>query len=229
MDVKIRENLKDWIIESSRRYGMDDIIYSSFVLQMGYKHQYSAADMVWCITAFLEYDCGDFLKALDVLTKGNLELVNEGLALAKQQQMAIVNQVHTFIDTHQVVCAGPFIYAYVAEGTPHAKWFSNPNTLGRLVRYLRETWTAINKKSRDYPFIVCSPKDQLYGTCVTVGIPPFADDSHKRSSCAFHHYLVYFDFGCSEFHNAFKMAADRIKIEVQFSYFDSSGTNECLK
>jgi cell division control protein 45 len=85
MDVKIRENLKDWIIESSRRYGMDDIIYSSFVLQMGYKHQYSAADMVWCITAFLEYDCGDFLKALDVLTKGNLELVNEGLALAKQQ------------------------------------------------------------------------------------------------------------------------------------------------
>jgi cell division control protein 45 len=143
--------------------------------------------------------------------------------------MAIVNQVHTFIDTHQVVCAGPFIYAYVAEGTPHAKWFSNPNTLGRLVRYLRETWTAINKKSRDYPFIVCSPKDQLYGTCVTVGIPPFADDSHKRSSCAFHHYLVYFDFGCSEFHNAFKMAADRIKIEVQFSYFDSSGTNECLK
>lgn len=29
--------------------------------------------------------------------------------------MAIVSQVRTFIDMHQVVCAGPFIYAYVEE------------------------------------------------------------------------------------------------------------------
>ena len=31
------------------------------------------------------------------------------------QHEAIVTQVRNFIDTHQVVCAGPFIYAYVEE------------------------------------------------------------------------------------------------------------------
>lgn len=31
------------------------------------------------------------------------------------QHEAIVVQVRNFIDTHQVVCAGPFIYAYVEE------------------------------------------------------------------------------------------------------------------
>ena len=29
--------------------------------------------------------------------------------------MAIVSQIRNFIDTHQVVCAGPFVYAYVEE------------------------------------------------------------------------------------------------------------------
>ena len=31
------------------------------------------------------------------------------------QQVAIKAQVRNFIDTHQVVCTGPFVYAYVEE------------------------------------------------------------------------------------------------------------------
>lgn len=31
------------------------------------------------------------------------------------QQAAIKTQVRNFIDTHQVVCTGPFVYAYVEE------------------------------------------------------------------------------------------------------------------
>lgn len=31
------------------------------------------------------------------------------------QQAAIVSQVNSFIDMHQVICAGPFVYAYVDE------------------------------------------------------------------------------------------------------------------
>lgn len=31
------------------------------------------------------------------------------------QQAAIKAQVRTFVDTHQVVCTGPFVYAYVEE------------------------------------------------------------------------------------------------------------------
>lgn len=31
------------------------------------------------------------------------------------QQTAIMTQIRNFIDTHQVVCTGPFVYAYVEE------------------------------------------------------------------------------------------------------------------
>lgn len=31
------------------------------------------------------------------------------------QQAAIKAQVRTFVDTHQVVCTGPFVYAYIEE------------------------------------------------------------------------------------------------------------------
>ena len=36
--------------------------------------------------------------------------------------MAIMDQVRNFIDTHQVVCAGPFVYAYVDEVRDHVNW-----------------------------------------------------------------------------------------------------------
>lgn len=32
-----------------------------------------------------------------------------------QQMIALVNQVRSLIDMHQVVCAGPFLYAYLRE------------------------------------------------------------------------------------------------------------------
>lgn len=44
-----------WLFESvCFKNSMDDITYSSFVLQVGYKHHFSASDIVYCVTAFLE-------------------------------------------------------------------------------------------------------------------------------------------------------------------------------
>ena len=54
------------------------------------------------------------------------------------QQMAIVSQVKNFIDTHQVVCTGPFIYAYVAEVSGCASFivpYSVAFTIGRLISW----------------------------------------------------------------------------------------------
>lgn len=37
-------------------YRMEDMTYGSFVAQMGYKHHFCAADIVYCITALLEHN-----------------------------------------------------------------------------------------------------------------------------------------------------------------------------
>ncbi len=85
------------------------------------------------------------------------------------QQVAIMGQVRNFLDSHKVACAGPFLYAYVEEvcvwgqvlndrhhqwvwfcwllhvvqGTPNVKLFTKVLTLGRLARFLRESWVAM--------------------------------------------------------------------------------------
>lgn len=146
-----------------------------------------------------------FLNALDALSRNNMSKVQAGLEIAKQQQTAIVAQVRNFIDTHQVVCTGPFIYAYVEEGTPSVKYFSKPMTLCKLARFLRESWIISNKRAKDLPFILSAPLNVSEGTCLIAGIPPHSEDTHR-----------------SEFTRAFQHAADRIQARANFNHFDGS-------
>ena len=41
--------------------------------------------------------------------------MEKGLELAKKQLQAIVTQVQTFLDMHQVVSAGSFLYVFMQE------------------------------------------------------------------------------------------------------------------
>ena len=41
--------------------------------------------------------------------------LEKALELAKKQVQAIVTQVQTFLDMHQVISAGPFLYAFIQE------------------------------------------------------------------------------------------------------------------
>jgi len=41
--------------------------------------------------------------------------MEKGLELAKTQLQAIISQVQTFLDMHQVISAGPFLYSCMQE------------------------------------------------------------------------------------------------------------------
>ena len=49
------------------------------------------------------------------IDRSNTDGMSEGLGLAKVQQKTLVAQVQLFLDMNQVVCAGPFLYAFVQE------------------------------------------------------------------------------------------------------------------
>ena len=55
------------------------------------------------------------------------------------QTEAVVNQVRSFIDMHQVVCAGPFLYAHVQEVRPHSK----KSTYAQFHRFLDPPCTLL--------------------------------------------------------------------------------------
>lgn len=208
MDVQYRENVASWIVRSAPKFGLENITYGSFVAQIGYKTKLSAADMVFSATALIENPDRPyqeaFLQALDALSWSNISKIQAGIELAKQQQAAIKAQVRTFVDTHQVVCTGPFVYAYVEEGTPNMKYFSHPLTLCKLVRFLREAWITGNKRARTVPFILSAPIDVSKGTCIVAGVPCHSEEGRK-----------------SEFRQAFQQAADRTQAHASFDCFDN--------
>jgi cell division control protein 45 len=185
MDIQFRENFRSWIDRSAAKFGLDNMTYGSFNAQIGYKIKLSAADMLLSTTALIENPERSteeaFLQALDALSWSNVTKILAGMETAKLQQVAIKAQVRNFIDTHQVVCTGPFVYAYVEEGTPNMKYFSRPLTLCKLARFLREAWTSSNKRACDYPFILSAPVDLEKGNLALFPLSSLLTRTHTHT------------------------------------------------
>lgn len=214
MDVDLRSNLKDWIVQSAEKYGLDEIMYGSFAVQLGFKTNLCASDVVFSVSSLLENTSDDtksfsdnFLKALDSLSwcTSALEKLDDGLELSKKHLVAIWNQVHSFIGMHQVVCAGPFLYAHVREGAPDVQVFSRPINVTRLARFVLNCYVIMskNKRALTLPFVLAAPLDPEKGTCIVVGIPPVADDTRKNC-----------------LGRAFEMAAEKTKARTRHDHCD---------
>ncbi|XP_065891076.1 cell division control protein 45 homolog isoform X2 [Dysidea avara] len=209
MDKQFKENLRDWIIEHARKYSLDDICYGSFTAQFGFKNKFCAVDVVSGVAALMEQnsqECSlNFLKALDALSRGNVQQLISGLEIAKQQQTAIVSQARSFTEMKQFVCYGPFVFACVEQGTLHSELFSRPIALAKLARFFMETSVITNKKARSLPFLLSAPLSSKDGTCILIALPPYADDSCKN-----------------EFGRAFQQAALRLNTEPSFDFFNAA-------
>ncbi|KAA8592673.1 hypothetical protein FQN60_018128 [Etheostoma spectabile] len=142
MDMSIKENLRDVIEESSNKYGLKDIRIQTFGVHFGFKNRFLASDMVHATAALLEStekdesDSDNFIKALDSLSRSNLERLHSGIELAKRKLMAIQQTVASCICTNLILSQGPFLYCYLMEGTPDVKLFSKPIALTLLCKYL---------------------------------------------------------------------------------------------
>ena len=60
---------------------------------------------LWCM----------LLKEDNISFRTNTGSMEKGLELSKRQLQAIITQVQTFLDMHQVISAGPFLYAFMEE------------------------------------------------------------------------------------------------------------------
>uniref|UniRef100_A0A8C9Z1F3 CDC45 cell division cycle 45 homolog (S. cerevisiae) n=1 Tax=Sander lucioperca TaxID=283035 RepID=A0A8C9Z1F3_SANLU len=169
MDMSIKENLRDVIEESSNKYGLKDIRIQTFGVHFGFKNRFLASDMVHATAALLEStekdesDSDNFIKALDSLSRSNLERLHSGIELAKRKLMAIQQTVASCICTNLILSQGPFLYCYLMEGTPDVKLFSKPIAL-TLVTLSLMVFFDVEK-----------------GTVIVVGIPPESETSDKKN------------------------------------------------
>lgn len=49
------------------------------------------------------------------LSRSNVDSLEKAIDLARKQLQAVVTQVQTFLDIHQVISAGPFLYTFIQE------------------------------------------------------------------------------------------------------------------
>ncbi|KAJ0019267.1 hypothetical protein NQD34_006836 [Periophthalmus magnuspinnatus] len=193
---------------------MKDIRIQTFGVHFGFKNRFLASDMVHATAALLEStekdenDSDNFIKALDSLSRSNLERLHSGIDLAKKKLMAIQQTVASCICTNLILSQGPFLYCYLMEGTPDVKLFSKPLALTLLCKYLLKAFvqSTRNKRCRLLPLIMAAPKDIEKGTVIVVGIPPESETSDKKNF----------------FGRAFEKAAESTSSRTLHDHFDTS-------
>uniref|UniRef100_A0A803YAC2 Cell division cycle 45 n=1 Tax=Meleagris gallopavo TaxID=9103 RepID=A0A803YAC2_MELGA len=214
MDISLKENLREMIEESANKFGMRDLRVQTFSIHFGFKNKFLASDIVYATASLMESiekegpETTNFIKALDSLSRGNLDKLHQGLDLAKKQLRAIQQTVASCICTNLVISQGPFLYCSLMEGTPDVKLFSKPVSLCLLSKYLLKSFVCStkNKRCKLLPLVMAAPMDVEQGTVIMVGIPPETESSDKKNF----------------FGRAFEKAADSTNSRTLHNHFDMS-------
>lgn len=193
MDVELRKHIVQWMeeevnkdLEGDKKFKLTNLIKPTFIIQRGFKHRYSACDIVLASSALLESTSKEkrrnekFFDGLDCLSWNNLNLLNEGLDLAQIQLIAILRQVQNMLEMKQVVHKGNCLYAIITENTPDLNLFCHPYCLSHLGRFLINAYSVKTKRSKHKPLILMSPDINMAGFIIAVGIPPVSDVSKKN-------------------------------------------------
>ncbi|XP_013782341.1 cell division control protein 45 homolog, partial [Limulus polyphemus] len=188
MDMQLRTNVKVWIEDMSEKYGLEKIVYGSFISHYGFQHKYCATDVVFAVGALLEAidkektPADKFLDALNALSWSNINMLQKGIEKVKSMLVAIFAQVQSFLHMNHVISAGPFLYAVVQEGTVDIRYFSYPASLLMLAQFLLSAHVASSKsrRARNLPLVLTSPLVEKPGYCLVVGIPPISEESPKN-------------------------------------------------
>ncbi|XP_042661623.1 cell division control protein 45 homolog isoform X3 [Tyto alba] len=214
-------SLKLWSVQGQKRLqefladmGMKDLRVQTFSIHFGFKNKFSASDIVYATASLMENiekegpETTNFIKALDSLSRGNLDKLHQGLDLAKKQLRAIQQTVASCICTNLVISQGPFLYCSLMEGTPDVKLFSKPVSLCLLSKYLLKSFVCStkNKRCKLLPLVMAAPMDAEQGTVIMVGIPPETESSDKKNF----------------FGRAFEKAADSTNSRTLHNHFDMS-------
>lgn len=214
MDMTIKENLREVIEESSNKFGLKDMRFQTFSVHFGFKNRFLATDVVHAAAALLESvekeesATDNFIKALDSLSRSNLDQLHQGIDFAKKKLKAIQQTIASCICTNLILSQGPFLYCYLMEGTPDVKLFSKPMALTLLCKYLLKAFVCStrNKRCKILPLVMAVPLDVEKGTVIVLGIPPESDTSDKKNF----------------FGRAFEKAAESTNSRTLHDHFDTS-------
>ncbi|CAG9770153.1 unnamed protein product [Ceutorhynchus assimilis] len=213
MDLALRKEFHSSLEKSSEKYGLQDIEFTSFVLQYGYRNKFCASDIVYALLAILEASPRDkkpeelFNQALDCLSRTKIDVINNALERAKIIVQSLFKTVQSALDRKQIITAGSFVYYVIQEGCLDWYMFSHVHILSLLAQFILKAYVSVsrNKRAKALPLIVSAPKNIENSTCILLGIPPMCENSPRNF-----------------FGKAFEQAAEKMNCEVSCDNLDTS-------
>nr|XP_020661108.1 cell division control protein 45 homolog [Pogona vitticeps] len=229
MDISLKENLREMIEESANKFGMKDLRVQTFSIHFGFKNKFLASDVVYAAASLMENvekdesGTDNFIKALDSLSRSNLDKLHQGLELAKKQLCAIQQTVASCICTNLIINQGPFLYCYLMEGTPDVKLFSRPVSLRLLSKHLLRSFVCStkNKRCKLLPMVMAAPMDIQQGTVIMAGIPPHTESSDKKNFFGRAFEKAAENTNSRTLHNHFEMSIIELKMEDRSKFLDA--------
>ncbi|XP_014285978.1 cell division control protein 45 homolog [Halyomorpha halys] len=212
MDFNLRNEFYSMVEGVTSKYGLENLIYTCFVLSHGFRNCYQSADYVYGLLAILDNcelndsSAGDrFLHAMDSLSRNKYQNLNNGIEKAKKLLASIYKEVQTILDLNQVISAGPFLYFVLNENGAEGKMFSTPITLLTLARYVLNFYASVSRSKKTGLLPLIASASCTDDKCIVLGIPP-ASELFPRNF----------------FGKAFERASEIVGIEPLLNYFDTS-------
>ena len=182
-----RKNITERVLDVANQLNLKDIAYNSFVRQYDRKTQYSASDLIYCLSSILECPKkvlkskseegkeeikapeGEFFSAsseetlkenfwaaYDALGESQPEVIKQGIDLAIEMQIAVVNQGTSLIEKKSIYPAQGLRYAIIYnDNLQEVKFFQYPLALQKLALFVMEIYQESKKKATQRPFVLC--------------------------------------------------------------------------
>ena len=221
MEKQHREHFDTRLSIYSKRFGLDEVVFPSFLIEDSTCGGMAAGDHAFALFAILENPYNDLaasrsealranfsvaLRALQI-QKGAAE-VKEGIRLAIHQHQVLFGLLqHIF--THRILRYGKrFRYAVLrgASGTNDKAWITHPQTLSRLALFVKDATGQGHSKKAHLPLLLASwQPDNLSFLVVAVA------GSHSTQAQ-----------GVKPFNMAYRAAAEKSRARIRHDSFEAT-------
>jgi len=241
MDSNVRSEVKTMISDGGAKFNISSLLFPTFVATFGFKHKFSAADVVLAASAIVENNAAVrmnnnlsepvkssadhkdlFLLAMDCLNhRAKPEILDKGLSLAVAHAEYVKGTIQQCVDLGQIVNSGPFLYAQVEQGAPGLWVMSHPLGIVRLSNFLLQAFVGLGGKMRNkfknLPLIVVVPRP--INVTTTDGVVTQEEEVLVVVGIP---PLGIADEKKNFFGKAFQQAVEKTESEASYSFFDSN-------
>ncbi|CAL8129887.1 unnamed protein product [Orchesella dallaii] len=181
MSLDLRRQLVEMFSSGTvvENYKLPDVIFGSFVGEIGYRPKFNALDVQLATLAVLEEPDPNksneekFLNAVQCLNVRDVQYCKYGIEKAKVMLKQLNSQIQMMVEMKQVQEIGPFLFVQLTDSMIDYNYFKRPTTIPLLANFLQHAGIRSGKRKwRQSPWLIMIPYNQEY--FVAVGLQPGA-------------------------------------------------------